>query len=236
MARLFRVAIVLVVTIAGAPFAAAQNQPAQNASANSPPQFQSQASPSPFGYPYPYSGFGMAGTPESSAEFGMASMISSAGYANLMNSEAANNYEQARSKDFNNRLLWSNTYFEMRRLHKAFIEDHHRMSMEEINKVAKEGAPKRLDPAQFDRATGQIDWPIILRDPKYAKVRGELEDLFRTRVSTGYVTSENYLKIRQDCDKLAEQLKGNIGQYGANDFAEAQHFIDDLRYEAHFSG
>ncbi|MBI2823843.1 MAG: hypothetical protein HYX69_04025 [Planctomycetia bacterium] len=229
------IAILLVVTIVSGRNVTAQNQPAQNAASNSGTQFQSQSGPSPFGYPYPYTGFGMAGTPESSAEFGMASMISSAGYANLMNSEAANNYEQARSKDIHNKLLWSNAYFEMRRLHKAFIEDHHRMTMDEINKVAKEEAPKRLDPTRFDRATGQIDWPIILRDPKYAKLTGELEELFRTRVSTGYVTSENYLKIRQDCDKLVEQLRANVALYSADDFEEARHFLDDLRYEAHFS-
>ena len=49
---------------------------------------------------------------------GMANVVRSAGYANVMNSIATQNYEQAYSADLDNRLKYTNTYFEMRRNNK----------------------------------------------------------------------------------------------------------------------
>ena len=50
---------------------------------------------------------------------GMANVVRSAGYANVMNSIAAQNYEQAYSADLDNRFKYTNTYFEMRRVNQA---------------------------------------------------------------------------------------------------------------------
>ncbi len=186
------------------------------------------------GLPYGYGmgGFGMPGTAASSAEFGMASVISAAGYANLQNSEAAKNYEQARSMDYSNRQQWTEAYFQMRQAHRDFIAVKDRMSTDEINKIARDAAPKRLDASQLDPITGQINWPVILRDQRYAASCGDIENLYRMRASTsGFIGSEAYLKIGQACDKLMEELKANLNEYDPKSFQVARHFIDSLRYE-----
>ena len=104
-------------------------------------------------YGYGYGGYGMPGTAASSAEFGLASVISAAGYANLQNSEAAKNYEQARSQDYANRQQWTEAYFQMRQAHRDYVAVKDRLSTEEINKIARDAAPKRLDASALNRVS-----------------------------------------------------------------------------------
>ena len=44
----------------------------------------------------------------------------SAGQANLMDSMAAQNYEQARAMDIENRLKWTESYYQMRQANRAY--------------------------------------------------------------------------------------------------------------------
>jgi hypothetical protein len=232
------VGTLLIVAACGTPRAGAQNQPAANPGTNITVR---NGGGGGFGggfLPYGgfgYGGFGMVGTAQSSAEFGMASMIAASGYANLQNSMAVQNYEAARSQDINNRIQWTNAYYQMRQAHRAYIADHTRLSMDEITKIAHDAAPKRLDAEQLDPTTGKIHWPIILQDPKYIEACDELDNLFKSRATiSGFIGAESYRDINKGCDKLFGLLKSNIDEYSPNDFQQAKHFIDSLRYESKF--
>jgi hypothetical protein len=184
------------------------------------------------GYGY---GYGMAGTAASAAQFGMARMIASAGYANMMNSRAAQNYAAARATDLQNRAQWTNSYYQMRQAHRAYEGDHSRLTMDEITKIAQDSAPKRLDITQLDSATGKIAWPTILQDARYASDCDQLETLYRLRAtSTGPIDAETFRDIRNICEQLKAELKSNIKEYSVNDFEQGKHFLDSLGYEAHF--
>jgi hypothetical protein len=177
----------------------------------------------------------MPGTAASAAQFGMARMIAASGYANMMNSRAARNYTAARSADFRNRVQWTNGYYQMRHAHRVYEADHMRLSMGEITKIAEDAAPKRLDLTQLDSATGHISWPIVLHDARYAKMRAELETLYRLRAITGGpIDAETYRSIQRACKQFKDELKANIQEYSANDFEHAKHFLDSLEYEVHF--
>ena len=187
------------------------------------------------GYGMGMGGWGMPGTAQSAAEYGMASMIAASGYANLQNSMAAQNYMAARSQDFNNRVQWTNSYYQMRQAHRAYVADHTRLSMDEITKIAQDAAPKRMDAEQLNPETGKIIWPLMLQDAKFADLCDELENLYKSRaVSSGFIGAESYRDINKACEKLMQQVKANINDYSANDFEQARHFIDNLRYEARF--
>jgi hypothetical protein len=182
-----------------------------------------------------YGGYGMVGTAQSSAEFGLASVIAASGYANLQNSMATQNYLAARSQDISNRIQWTNAYYQMRQAHRAYIADHTRLSMDEITKIAHDAAPKRLEAEQLDPTTGKIHWPIILQDPKYVEACDELDDLYKSRATiSGFIGAESYRDINKACDRLMGMLKSNISEYSPNDFEQAKHFVDSLRYESKF--
>ena len=59
-----------------------------------------------------------ASTAQQAADYGMASMMRAQGYQNLQNSEAAKNYEQAKTLEIDNRKKWTETYFEMRKINR----------------------------------------------------------------------------------------------------------------------
>jgi hypothetical protein len=193
------------------------------------------------GYGMPYGGFGggglgwgSPGTAQSAGLQGMASVIGASGYANLMNSQAAINLTQARSQDIKNRVEWTNSYIEMRQAHKAYVASNiTRLSTDELNKIAKDSAPKRLDVTQLDPITGRITWPIILRDPRYAAPIDDLENLFKTRATgSSFISAESYLGIDKACENLMDLLKSNIDEYNSRDYIGASKFIDGLRFEA----
>lgn len=75
-------------------------------------------------FPYPYGGFGYgspsASTVGQSYAMGMSSLVQAAGQANLNNSEAAKNLEQAASMNLDNQLKGTQTFFEMRKMNTAY--------------------------------------------------------------------------------------------------------------------
>lgn len=66
------------------------------------------------GYGGGYRRGGYASTAGQAAAYGMSEVIRAQGYANMQNSAAAKNWEQAKTMEIQNRELWTNTYFKMR--------------------------------------------------------------------------------------------------------------------------
>jgi hypothetical protein len=193
------------------------------------------------GYGMPYGGWGggmgwgfSPGTAQSAGLQGLASVIGASGYANLMDSQAVINLTQARSQDIKNRVDWTNSYIEMRQAHKAYVASNiTRLSTDELNKIARDQSPRRLDVTQLDPITGRITWPIILRDPRYAAPIDDLENLFKTRATTsGFLGAESYLGIDKACNQLMDLLRSNIDEYNSRDYISASRFIDSLRFDA----
>jgi len=193
------------------------------------------------GYGMPYGGFGgfgggwgNPGTAASSELQGLASVVGASGYANLMNSEALKNVTQARSQDIKNRVEWTNSYIEMRQAHKAYVASNiTRLSTDELNKIARDASPKRLDVTQLDPITGRINWPIILRDPRYAEPIDDLDNLFKARATTsGFIGAETYLGIDKACTRLIDLLRSNINEYSSRDYMGASRFLESLRFDA----
>jgi hypothetical protein len=160
-------------------------------------------------------------------------VISATGNANLMNSVATQNLTAAKSADIANRVQWTNAYIQMRQTHKSYVASNiTRLSTDELNKIAQDQAPKRLDATQFNSATGTIHWPIILRDTSFIAQRDDLDHLFKVRATAvGSSDPEAYLEIRRTCDLLQDALKARLNEYSAADYEHARHFIESLANE-----
>ena len=125
----------------------------------------------------------------------------SAGQANLMDSMAVQTTNRRAAMDIENRLKWTESYYQMRQANRALsrLEALSRLSQEEIVRIARAGLPNRLTATQFDPLTGQFNWPIILRDPQYAPEREQLDKLFEHRAAAS---------------SLHESLSGSAALYG----------------------
>jgi hypothetical protein len=154
-----------------------------------------------------------------------------------MDSIAAGNYEDARSKLIDNRLKWTNTYFEMRQQNTAFRRSLQAppLSYEAAVRIAREKAPNRPSNSQLDAVTGAIAWPIVLQDPIFEDQRQELEAAFAERAQTsGSIGFATFQKIDTVCGAMLSRLQENLKSFPPQEYTVARNFITGLRFEARF--
>jgi hypothetical protein len=190
-----------------------------------------------YGGGYGYGGYG-ATTAAGSAAYGMSQVIQASGEAQLNNSQAAKNYQEARSMEYDNRIKGTQTYFEMRKMNQAYTaaERSKPMTTEEAFRAAKEAAPKRLSPSQLDPLTGAIAWPVLLRSDDFKGGCATLEALFAEReTKAGGIGGNQYTQIQEVTDILLAKLKANISQYSPDEYIKAKKFLESLAYEARFA-
>jgi hypothetical protein len=178
-----------------------------------------------------------ASTAQQGADMGMAEVIRSEGYRNLQNSEAAKNWEEAKTLEIQNRLRWTETYFEMRKVNREARDAEKArippVTQEQAIRIAKASAPPRLTSTQLDPVTGHIEYPIVLRDSIYKPYRDDLDRLFADRAASGgSIQYEQYRDIRQTVSKFIEVLKEHVDDYAAGDYGRARTFLDSIANEA----
>ncbi len=188
-------------------------------------------------------GFGMGGwgmgnwasTAQQGAAEGISSVVRSEGYANLKNSEAAKNWQEARSMEIDNKMKWTETYFEMRKTNREAraAEAGPPVTQEQAIRMAKMAAPPRLGSTQLDPVTGHIEYPIVLRDDIFAPNRQELDSLFAKRAASGGSVQYEEIREMQDAvSKFIDVLRQNVGNFAAGDYGRARTFLDSLAREA----
>jgi len=182
-------------------------------------------------------GWGMgnwASTAQQGAADGIASVVRSEGYANLKNSEAAKNWQDAKSMEIDNKMKWTETYFEMRKTNREAraAEAGPPVTQEQAIRMAKMAAPPRLGSTQLDPVTGHIEYPLVLRDDIFAPNRQELDTLFAKRAASGGSVQYEEVREMQDAvSKFIDVLKQNVGNYAAGDYGRARTFLDSLSRE-----
>lgn len=164
---------------------------------------------------------------------GMADVVRSRGQANLDNSAAAINLSQARSNEIKNYADATNTYFEMRAANKKYREAERgkRATSEDWVRWAKEGAPKPLNPGQFDPVTGKIKWPVALNSEAYAQYREKLDALFAKRASNSALTIDDFIEVDKLTTAMLAELKGQIRQLPPDLYLASKEFVKSLAYE-----
>lgn len=175
-----------------------------------------------------------ASTAQQGAAEGMAAVVRSEGYANLQNSEAAKNWQDAKSMAIDNKLKWTEAYFEMRKINREAraAEAGPPVTQEQAIRMAKMAAPPRLGSTQLDPVTGHIEYPIVLRDDIFAPNREELDTLFAKRAASGGSVQYEQIREMQDAvSKFIDVLKQNVGNYAAGDYGRARTFLDSLARE-----
>jgi len=178
---------------------------------------------------------GYASTAGQAAAYGMSEMMRAQGYENLQNSEAAKNWEEAKTLEIQNRLRWTETYFEMRKENreKRAAEAGPRVTQEQAIRMAKAAAPQRLGSTQLDPVTGHIEYPLILTDDAFKPYRDRLDTLFSRRAAAGgSIPLSDFQAIQQTVSQFIDSLKSRVKDYAAGDYGRARSFLDRLAHEA----
>lgn len=178
---------------------------------------------------------GYASTAGQAAAYGMSEMMRAQGYQNLENSEAAKNWEEAKTLEMQNKLRWTETYFEMRKVNRdaRAAAAGPRVTQEQAIRMAKMAAPPRLGSTQLDPVTGHIEYPLILTQDVYDPYRQKLDTLFAKRATTGgSIQYSEYQDIQKTVGDFIEALKSRVKDYAAGDYGRARSFLDSLAHEA----
>lgn len=181
-----------------------------------------------------YGGSYGGGTVAGSALNGMASVISAKGDYNLSTSAAAVNMTQAQRNEIQNRQMWTNAYFDMRATNRQAraAERGATPTMEQLTRIAREGAPRPLSPSQLDPVNGKLSWPNALQQDGFAKQRGEVEKIFADWARYGGLSYSDQNKARQTIDAMFAELKAHIKDIPPQDYVACRSYLESLNYAA----
>jgi hypothetical protein len=178
---------------------------------------------------------GYASTAGQAAAYGMSEVLRAQGYQNLQNSEAAKNWEEAKTLEMQNRLRWTETYFDMRKVNREAraAERGPPVTQEQAIRWAKMAAPARLKTTDLDPVTGQINYPLLLTQDIYSPYRDRLDSLFSERAASGgSLRYEQFQDIQKTVADFIEALKQRVNEYNAGDYGVARTFLNSLANEA----
>lgn len=172
-----------------------------------------------------------ASTPFEGYARGLADFTRSTGEANLYNSRAAINFEQARSANFDNRLKYAQMYFERRRLHDEYMKQQQTQGRYDREMYSRHVPLEPLTQAELDPRTGHIHWPDTLRTAPLSESRERLEELAELRSKQGPLTFSERNAVRREAKAMTRELREQVASYTANDYAQARRFIERLDAE-----
>jgi hypothetical protein len=190
-----------------------------------------------YGSDYGYGG-DRATTPIQGIDYGIARIIRDEGVYNLLTSQAALDLSEVQRREILNWRLWTETYFELRKLnHEARAAERGRHPTEaDFIRYAQMGKPRRLTPSELDAVTGQLTWPVLLQTPEFAPFRGEVQRAFAQRAATGVMSGEESFRVRQVGEMMLGLLRQQIQDVPAVDFIAARRFVESLMFEARLAG
>lgn len=183
---------------------------------------------------WPYGGY-YASTPGEGAAMGMAALVTSSGMATLMGSKAAVNVQEAGSLYIDNTVKATQAYIDRQRMLASYQASLRKPppSAEQLYRMSQIGLPKSLAADQLDPVTGDIVWPLVLRDGPFESYRENTQKFFHEAVASPQTfTYAAYDQLREASDECLAQLKSRIKNYRPNDYIQAKKFVESLTYAA----
>ena len=162
------------------------------------------------GYPGYYGGYYNDGS----------SLIRAQGQAQVDQSKAMINYQEANSKYIDNQKAAIEAQKEKNlKLQESGLSPYYNAASSQDSET--------LNASQLNPATGEISWPESLMGPEYAESRQKLQELYSLKNSTG-ITSSLSQEINDEAVKMKSILRGQIKTMLPNDYLAARGFIEGL--------
>lgn len=184
-----------------------------------------------------------ASTAEEGIMRGMSDLTRARGAQNMMNAEAAKTMTDVRSAELENRVQYTETYWERKRINR----ENRFPSAEEKSAIRQQNLEKQMfhrarvaqgtrpGAGTLDPVSGGISWPMTLQNPTYNKYREDLEALFSERADKqGAIGFEAYTQITSLTDSWLKQLRKDLRKsgLGQREYMDSKRFIESLAVEA----
>lgn len=170
---------------------------------------------------------------------GMGAYYDGLGRLHLSNAVAARHMQEAYRLYLENQKLRVQTYYDIKEIRRkaVFGDKKPAAPVGAAAARAKAAAPARLAASDRSPATGEFNWPKVLREDVYKEGRQDLEDLFSERDADpagAGLGSDNYTLIKAVTDRVSELLVSRLPEYAPMDYIAARNFLKTLAYEARF--
>jgi hypothetical protein len=166
---------------------------------------------------------------------GYADVVRARGDTAVQASIAAGNFEDAYSKDLDNRVKSTQTYFETRKLNSEYREAekerYRQHCAEAMARRAQVGKPERMSASVLDPVSGKVFWPALLGADMHAANRKVLDDLFVKRAYEGKLSSTEMAQLRSACLAMLNDLKKQRRTASPTDYDATDKFIHNLARE-----
>ncbi len=165
---------------------------------------------------------------------GRADLARAAGEYNLNTSLARIRYEEARSKNIENRKKHAAAFFEMRDINREARKRQRgaRPKKEDLERFARQAAPKRLNAYEYQPAVGSLNWPTALLNGQFLDFRSAIDELVKNRsANESGIGTESHTRIRSLTEQMTSVLKQQIHELRPMDFVAAKNFLVSLEYE-----
>ena len=169
---------------------------------------------------------------------GVGDVISAAGQYNVATSQANINNQTATSMAIDNKMKWTNTYFEMRKVNSQAraAERGPTATTEDWIRHSKMAAPKRLNSVALDPIDGRVRWPPVLTLDEFAPYRKPIEQFYAHRAASGVTAGyQDFLQLEHTTSAMLDELKKHVREIPDTDYSIARNFIESLGYEARFA-
>jgi hypothetical protein len=183
-----------------------------------------------YGYNYHH-----ASTREEGVLRGLGYLRAATGERNYLNSLANINNQEAASRYLANREQATETYFRMQHINRAAREAKRpqRLSPEQHVALARQQAPEGLNPAQYNRELGRLNWPAVLTADVFAPERTLLERAFiaRSPADVG-AASAFHSQVKQHASAMDSKLQDHLPLMSSAEYMAAKKFITGLAVES----
>ncbi len=193
------------------------------------------------GYGGWWGGFNYSGnigvTPAESQARGSAEAVRAQGQAYEHVTTGMVDYEKARSAYIANQKQWHETALQRQEMGLAQREKYYaneRAKRERRESMNSNSTAPRLSESQYDRSTGQLEWPDLLQEMKYDSDRKAIGDLLMVRAQAGSSAPLND-QLFTSARALQNKLKAQIRDVSPQRYLEARKFLDLLASEARLS-
>lgn len=125
---------------------------------------------------------------------GMSGIISAQGQKNLDDSQARINNQDAYSKAIDNSVKSVSAYWEKKDIYaERQAQQFAEIEQKRDRYIARRGSLD-LSTEEFDRTTGQINWPKVLEQSAFDQYRTKMDGIFKERSYNGALTGDQYME------------------------------------------
>ncbi len=160
---------------------------------------------------------------------GMADIIRAEAQRTYLNSAAAGQVEDARTKYLNNRALAAQTYVANRQLRDEYRQERHEESRRRLMAYLESGRYRPISSSELYEDTGQVTWPPLLQHPQYEDERQQIETVLKRRAIDGAINGEDFMLTTLRLDEWRRSLVDTPVPFSMTDARESAQFLNRLK-------